>query len=474
VSRTTKAINYGYLSTPTRIDFAPTPLLTGSRGEASIEPKRGATLIQARFSNVPAPTRFGSQYLTYVLWAISPEGRVQNLGEVMLDGSGKGRLSTSTPMQTFAMILTAEPYYSVAQPSDVIVLENRIGPGTIGKVEEVNASYELLPRKAFTYDATAATPTSGSKLLPRDQYDAVLALYQAQNAIQIAESQNAERYAPERIARARALYEQARSYPARLSQEIISLAREAAQIAEDSRGIALKRAEQERVAANQLRAEQERKHADQLRAEQERKETADARAAALRSQQEQMEADRAATLPSQQISPASIAPARESANPVEVDPTQFRRDRPDATANRQRVLAALRGRFDVLDTGRGIVVSLPEETAVSPSLSASLSPLVDAVRPYRDLHLEVEGHSASPEFALTQREADRVRDALIMSGATGDRILARGFGNSRPRASNASANGRVQNRRVEIVITGDAIGSVPTWDRTYTLTAPRR
>jgi outer membrane protein OmpA-like peptidoglycan-associated protein len=367
------------------------------------------------------------------------------------------------------MIVTAEPYYSVTQPSDVVVLENRIGAGTVGKVEEVNASYELLPRKEFKYDAAAASATSAGVLLPRDQYDAVLALYQALNAIQIAESQNAQRYAPERMARARALYEQARGYPARLSQEIVSLAREAAQIAEDGRAIAVKRAEQERITADASRADQERMRANQLRAEQERKEAEEARAAA-RIQQEQMEADRAVMRPSPQVTPAPATPTGSSPRPLDVDPTQFRRNHPEATTNRRSIIEALRGRFDVLDAGRGIVVTLPETTAISPSLSSMLRPLIDAILPYRDLHIEVEGHSAGPELELTQRQADRVRNALIVSGAPGDRIVARGFGNSRPRASNASTNGRAQNRRVEIVIAGDAIGTVPTWDRTYTLT----
>ena len=160
VSRTTKAINYGYLTAPTRIDFAGTPLLNGSRGEATVEPKRGSTLITARFKNVPPPSRFGAQFLTYVVWAISPEGRAQNLGELSLNGSGNGKLETSTPMQTFAMIVTAEPYYSVSQPSDVVVLENRVGSETVGRVEEVNASYEFLHRRESRCRATNTMPSS--------------------------------------------------------------------------------------------------------------------------------------------------------------------------------------------------------------------------------------------------------------------------------------------------------------------------
>jgi len=250
VSRTTKALNYGYLTAPTRIDFKGTPVLADARGDATVEPKRGATLLKMRFEDVPPPTRFGAQYLTYVVWAISPDGRAQNLGELALDGSNKGKLRTSTPLQTFAMIVTAEPYFSVTQPSDIVVMENMIGPGTVGKVQEVNATYELLPRKPYTYDI-GAQQKSGGAPVSMDQYEATTALYQALNAIQIAQSHGADRYDPDRMVRARQVYNQARTYPAHLSKEIVSLAREATQIAEDSRAVAVKRAEAEKAADEQ-------------------------------------------------------------------------------------------------------------------------------------------------------------------------------------------------------------------------------
>lgn len=245
VSRTTKALNYGYLTAPTRIDFLGTPVAPKARGEAVIEAKRGATLVKVKLRDVPPPRQFGPQFLTYVLWAISPEGRAQNLGELTLEGD-EAKLAASTALQTFAMIVTAEPYYAVTQPSDVVVMENVVGRGTIGKVQEVNATYELLPRKAYTYDLSSQ-PKLGPAV-DQDQYEAITALYQALNAIQIAHSQNADKYAPERMSRARQLYNQARTYPTHLSKEIVSMAREATQIAEDSRSIAVKRAEAEKSA----------------------------------------------------------------------------------------------------------------------------------------------------------------------------------------------------------------------------------
>jgi hypothetical protein len=240
VSRTTKALNYGYLTAPTRIDFQGTPVMPGARGEASIEPKRGSTLLKLKFDNVPPPSQFGSQFLTYVLWAISPEGRAQNLGELTLKGD-QAKLTATTPLQTFAMIVTAEPYYAVTQPSDIVVLENVVGRGTIGKVEEVNATYELLPRKPYTFN-TGSQPKESGLPVTQEHYEAISALYQALNAIQIAHSQDADRYAPEQMKRARELYNKARGYPVHLSKEIVSIAREATQIAEDSRSIAVKRA----------------------------------------------------------------------------------------------------------------------------------------------------------------------------------------------------------------------------------------
>jgi hypothetical protein len=250
VSRTAKALNYGYLTAPTRIDFKGTPVVPNARGEAIVEPKKGATVLKLRFSDVPPANQFGPQFLTYVVWAISPEGRSQNIGELTLNGSNEGKLTTSTPLQTFAMIVTAEPYYSVTQPSDVVVMENAIGRGTIGKVQEVNATYELLPRKPFTYEA-GSQPKAGGPPVTQEQYEAITALYQALNAIQIAQSQDADKYAPDRMSRARQIYNQARAYPNHLSKEIVSMAREATQIAEDSRAIAVKRAEAEKMAGDQ-------------------------------------------------------------------------------------------------------------------------------------------------------------------------------------------------------------------------------
>ncbi|MDX1983519.1 MAG: anti-sigma factor [Bryobacteraceae bacterium] len=244
VARSTKAVNYGHRALPTRIDFKGTVLYPEARGQASVESRRGAVEIDAKFNGLDAPTRFGASYLTYVLWALTPEGRPRNLGEVVLNGSNKGRLKVSSELQSFAMIVTAEPYFSVTQPSGVVVMENVIRPDTVGTVETVEARYDLLPREHYTYEigAEGAPAASGPKV-SMDEYESILAIYQAQHALQIAREAGAERAAAGTLRRAEELYQRARHLKEQKGQarQVIMTARQATQTAEDARIIAAKR-----------------------------------------------------------------------------------------------------------------------------------------------------------------------------------------------------------------------------------------
>jgi hypothetical protein len=248
IARTTKAINYGHLTEPTKVGLKGTVLLPEAEGEARVQSKRGAVEIETKFNHLGAPTRFGPEYLTYVLWAITPEGRPVNLGELVSDPSNKAKLKVSADLQAFALIVTAEPYFSVLRPSDVVVMENVLLPETTGKVEELDAKYELLPRKQFVYN-TGVPPagTEGPKL-SMDEYEALLSVYQAQNAIQIAKAAGAEKYAADTLRKAEQLYRQAADLQGKksASRQIVTAAREAAQTAEDARAISAKRQENER------------------------------------------------------------------------------------------------------------------------------------------------------------------------------------------------------------------------------------
>lgn len=251
VSRTTKAINYGHLTDPTKVGLKGTVLMSDAQGEARVESKRGAVEIEAKVNHLGSPTRFGPEYLTYVLWAITPEGRPVNLGELVADPSDKAKVKVSSDLQAFALIVTAEPYFSVTQPSDVVVMENVLQPETLGRVQEVDAKYELLPRGHFTYDTGAPpTPPSGAKL-SMSEYEAVVATYQAQNAIQIARAAGADKYAAGTLQKAEQLHRQAVDLQAKKSssRQIVTLAREAAQAAEDARVISTKHQQGEISAA---------------------------------------------------------------------------------------------------------------------------------------------------------------------------------------------------------------------------------
>lgn len=211
VQRTAQAVNYQYRTGPTWIDFRGTVLLPDAKGEATVESRRGRTEIDAKLKNLAAPQRFGREYLTYVLWAVTPEGRPHNIGELIPGPSDKASVHVTTDLQAFALIVTAEPYSAVRQPSDVVVAENEIRPDTAGIIEPVQAKYELLPRGQYTWNVSAnleAVPPYTPKV-SMHEYESIVELYQAQNAIGIATQANAQRYARDTFDRARRLLAEA-------------------------------------------------------------------------------------------------------------------------------------------------------------------------------------------------------------------------------------------------------------------------
>ena len=234
-----------------------------------VESKAGRTEIDAHFDHMTPPSRYGSEYLTYVLWAITPEGHAKNLGEVLAGSSDKAKLHVTTDLQAFGMIVTAEPYAAVRQPSDVVVMENEIRPDTIGTIKPIQVKYDLMPRGEYTYNVPAdlvAAEGNGPRV-PMGQYEEILEVYQAQNAVQIAGSMGAAQYAADTFARAQQLLTTAQQLQLTHADNnrIIQNAREAAQTAEDARTITLKRKQDADVASAKAEADQERQQ--RLRAE---------------------------------------------------------------------------------------------------------------------------------------------------------------------------------------------------------------
>ncbi len=241
VEKITVAINYRHRSGATTIDFRGTPLMPRARGEAKVESKRGYIEIEAEFKNLKPAITFGAEYLTYVLWAITPEGRAANLGEILVK-NGRSKLNVTTELQVFGLVVTAEPYFAVRQPSDLVVLENEVRPETKGKIEVIDAKYELLKRGQYEPLANPLALTVDPRV--------PLELYEARNAVQIARSMGADRYAEDIFLKAERSLRQAEAYQARNAgkKPVAMLAREAVQRAEDAREIAVRRREQERLA----------------------------------------------------------------------------------------------------------------------------------------------------------------------------------------------------------------------------------
>jgi outer membrane protein OmpA-like peptidoglycan-associated protein len=456
VSRTLAAINYEHRSGPTKIDFQGTVVLPKAKGDATVESKRGRISIDAKFEHLEPPTKFGREYLTYVLWAITPQGRPKNLGEIVVGPSDKAKISVTTDLQALGLMVTAEPYYSVTTPSDVVVLENIVRPDTIGKVEQVAAKYDLLPRGQYTLNVNPnqlRTVGTEAAALPYDRYEAVLELYQAQNAIQIARSLGADHFAADTLSKAETLLSEAQDMQARKQDThmIVSRAREAAQTAEDARMITVKRRDEDRLSHERQQSQDQ----SSVRTEaQESEERAAADRSAAEAERAAAEAARAAAEQARR----EVQEARVSRPVVQAQAWAPRQDHAS-------LLAGLNGILPVRDTPRGLVMVVPDsmlETSPrnpAPPVARQLAQIASLITTYPGLSVRVEGYSDDrgsdlESRSISQGRAQVVRDILVTNGVPAGAATATGYGKDRPIASNDSAAGREQNRRVEIVIAG--------------------
>jgi len=527
-ARTMKAINYRHRSGATKINFKGTDLLEKARGEAKVESKQGYIEIEVEFDDLQAATKFGPEYLTYVMWAISPEGRAVNLGEVLLNGT-KSKLNVTSDLQMFGMIVTAEPYFSVTRPSDLVVMENVIRPDTVGKIEEIDAKYELLQRGQYARLSNPLALKSDPKI--------PLELYQARNAVQIARAMGADRFATETFQKAEKTLAAAEAYQARKAgrKPVTMTAREAVQTAEDARAIAVKRQEEELLASERRQSVEREATAESGRAaalaETDRVNKA-AEAARLQAQADSnrmtqeknaaaaaaaAEADRLKRENATQAAAAAVAAdrlkmeadARMAAAKLEADRLKLDADaraaagaaeaerlkreneaqRTAAQAELDRAAqqnakleaekAELRNKlfqqFNAIlqtrDTARGLVVNMSDvlfdtdKFTLRPLAREKLAKVAGIVSGHPSLRLDVEGYTDSvgtDEYnqKLSERRGAAVRDYLTEAGMTGASVSSKGFGEAMPVASNDTAQGRQQNRRVELVISGEVIGKV--------------
>jgi outer membrane protein OmpA-like peptidoglycan-associated protein len=492
IERTVDSVNYQYRADPTKVDFHGTVLLPAAKGDATVQSLQGRTAIDAKFEGLDAPQRFGPEYLSYVLWAITPDGRAHNLGEIVPNGSNKAHLPVTTDLQAFGLIVTAEPYSSVRQPGDVVVLQNEVRPDTIGDVHPVMVKVELMPRGHYTWNVPAAE-SAGVANAPKvsmSRYQAILETYEAQNAMGIASVAGAQKYASDVFAKAQQELAQAQQLESTKGNDdlIVQHARAATEIAEDARIIAERHQQDDALIAlrhdaataqqAQLKAAQQAQMKAEARAEREkaRADNAQAQALAEREARERAEAD--ARLAREQAEQATVVVVQQPPAPQAAQTPQVNQDAATKEMRRQ-LLQHLNMAIVTRDTPRGLDATLGDSDFDHGQLRAgpadAVSRLAGILAAHPDLRISVEGNADTAEGSeMARQRAQAVAAALTAAGVSPQRISCQNLGSSRPLVSNATEQGRIENRRVEIVITGDAIGNVPSWDRTYPLSFNQR
>jgi outer membrane protein OmpA-like peptidoglycan-associated protein len=475
--------------------FQATDLLAGASGEAKVEAKKTNVTIDAKFQGMEEATKFGLEYLTYVLWAVSPEGRAVNLGELTLDKSN-AHLKTSTDMQTFGLIVTAEPYFAVNQPGNVVVLESVVAEN-IAQGEEITAKYELLGRGTYS----ASNEKIQNAIFGIDR-TTPMELFEARNAVRIAHIAAGDKYAASILSKAdQQLTAAETTYRQKLGKSAVeSAARETTQTAEEARVMAVKqwaedeaqaqaaadkKAAEDREAKARADAEAEGKRRADAEAAQKQAEAAKAEAEKMKAEAEQATAEaqrqkeeaekaKAEAVAQQQALAAETVKAQQAAAQSEQLRQQADQMRQQAEKEKQELRARLLQQLNTIlstrDTARGLIANMSDvlfktgSFELLPVARERLAKVSGIVLAYPSLHLQIEGHTDSvgtDEYnqTLSEKRAGAVRDYLVQQGIASDSIEARGFGKTQPIASNDMPEGRQQNRRVELVLSGDAIGS---------------
>jgi len=477
--RTTRAVNYRDMGGSTEVNFKGTDLMPDVEGHAKVEGKAGRMAIHVELAHLVPANRFGGQYLTYVLWAITPDGRAVNLGEILPDKDGKDKTDVTTNLQAFGLIVTAEPYFAVTHPSDKIVAENIIKNGTKGFREPIEAKFDVLEGREYVIDVPAdRLPSSVASV------NAPLELLEARNAVVIAKAAGAQQYAPDSLTKAEDMLERAEDYYQRKQGRtpIGTAARGATQMAEDARVLSLQRKEQAKIdderraqEAARQKAEAEAAASQQAaqQAQQQSEEDARRRAEAEQAQAEAQQQQQAA-LQQQQQAQAAAQAAQAAAAQAEQERQLADQQRQQAEqqkeAMRARLLAQLNQVLQTRDTARGLIVSMPDvlfafnKYDLKPEARERLAKISGIILAYPDLKLEIDGYTdsiGSDEYnqELSDKRAEAVRDFLVSNGVNMNSVVARGMGKADPVADNSTAQGRQLNRRVELIVSGDVIGT---------------
>ncbi|HEY6443590.1 MAG TPA: OmpA family protein [Candidatus Acidoferrales bacterium] len=476
------AINYQHRES-TEIGFQGSPILPLAKGKAKVASRPGRIAIDAEFRELQPATKFGPEYLTYVLWAITPEGKANNLGELLLNGN-KSKISVTTSLQTFGMIVTAEPYFAVSEPSDAVVLENVILPQTTGTIQQMHANYQRVGHEQYVYDFARASASYSKNPAP-------LELEEARNAVEIARAAGAAQYASSAFNKAQMSLTEADALMANKGNrgQLIQDARDAVQNAADARKISVQAQEDEAAAqqreaaarrtaeaqaaaansaANAQTAQLERERADLARQQAEAQAAKDAAARAQAEAQATKDAAaRAQAEAAQAQAEAQAKQQQESAQAAQQQAAQ-------AESQREQLRASLLEQFNRIlpttDTPQGLKANLADvlfatgKYDLQPPAREALAKFSGIVLAHPGLRMAVAGYTDSVgsdayNLTLSEDRANSVKAYLINQGIDPNSITSTGYGKSNPVASNDTASGRQQNRRVEIIISGEIIGT---------------
>jgi outer membrane protein OmpA-like peptidoglycan-associated protein len=463
-TKSVKAIGYRVGGGSTKVDLKGTELMSAAGGEAKVEAKPGATTIELSLIGMTQPSTLGAEFLTYVLWVVTPDGRSGNIGEIILNKNGEGKLKATTPAQTFALLVTAEPYFAIRFPSEMVILENDTRKNTKGQIFPVN-DFKLMRRAQYEKLGNPLAMTPDLERVP-------LQLYEARNAVDIAKSRGADKDAPEIFPKATSSLQMAENALASKAdkKDIVSKAGQAIQFAEDARALAAQRQNEARIAAEREAAAAKAKTEAEAKAAEEAKRQAELTAA----KEAQMKAEaEAAAVKAKAEADAAAAKAKAEADALkakeEAARAEAERSRKAAAELRAQLLDQFNRVLETRDTPRGLVVNMGDvlfdfgKYDLRSEAREKLAKLTGIVLAHPGLKLAVEGHTDSvggdeANQKLSEQRADAVRKYLIEEGLADASVSSQGFGKTSPVADNDTAAGRQKNRRVEIVVSGEVIG----------------
>ena len=500
ISRTVKAVNYRHRG-ETKIDMHGTDQMPNAEGVVEIKSRQGRLNIDLSVEHfAKMPWDFGPEFLTYVLWAITPDGRPQNLGEILNVDHTHFKQNATTDLQDFALIITAEPDFAVTQPSEIVVMENIVRPDTIGAVDAVDAHYGLLRAGSYIehVEKGELKPLfSGERHVP-------LELLEARNAVRIAGWAQADRYAAENYRNAQDQLNKAQADQDAHNDKnaVISEARQAVQTAEDARMLAVRRKHEEQARNAQREADEQAAQAQQQaqqeatqrqlaeqQAQNAQRDAEQARQQAAQLQQqaqqerEEAEAAKQQALADRQQAEQQLAQAQQQAQAAQQQAQSAQQQAAEAQQReadlRQRLQVQLNQVLQTRDSARGLIVSMSDvlfdvnQATLKPGAREKLAKVAGILLAYPDLRIRVDGYTDStgtPEYNrdLSQRRADTVRGYLLKQGISADAVVSEGFGPEDPVATNSTAAGRQQNRRVEMVVSGQSIGNAAAHDTSAT------